>query len=58
MKKSKVKEANNPSIYLGDELSGLTSREAAKIKSGLKKQMKKINKSKHIYFNEEWNDNE
>jgi hypothetical protein len=42
-------------IELDDDLEHLPSREAAKIKKGLKKQAKK-GKKKHIYFNEEWNE--
>ncbi|MGK2864872.1 MAG: hypothetical protein ACSLE0_23270 [Chitinophagaceae bacterium] len=40
-------------IELDDNLEYLPAKEAAKIKRGLKKQIKKGNK-KHIYFNEEW----
>lgn len=44
-------------LDLDDDLDYVPAKEAAKIKRGLKKMAKKVTPRKHIYFNEEWNNN-
>jgi hypothetical protein len=47
------KQRHDPDPYIEDDLDGLPAKEVAKIK----KKAKKITKRKHVYFNEEWNNN-